>query len=406
MARQFYIGQVVEPEDLFFRDEFISDLWSRLKRQHVVLTAPRRTGKTSVMTHLLKNPEVDWLVLYLNVQDTSTPMDFYLQLLDEFNTRSPKALGRLFAKGESLVKSALNSIEAIEYSSLKVAIRDSDAQLATRWRERLDDLLTRIRKDGLRVLVILDELPDMLLEMKRKDAAPVRDFLGWFREQRQNPTPADDAIRWLIGGSINLMATLDSMGLVDRMNDPEVVSLPVFSGEQVMEFVVTMLEDRGCGFDADVPEEVAKQLGRPIPYFLQMVTQELSRTWARTGVPLVRQDVVDVFNGVVASPEARDKLQHYHSRIARYYGDSATTAHALLDMLSLSENGISRRALQQKHDELAQTEAAELPLYENKKRFNELMLHLENDFYIVEADDDCFDFAGGVLKTWWRKYYA
>jgi len=358
------------------------------------------------MTHQLKNPEVDWLVLYLNVQDTSTPMDFYLQLLDEFNTRSPKALGRLFAKGESLVKSALNSIEAIEYSSLKVAIRDSDAQLATRWRERLDDLLTRIRKDGLRVLVILDELPDMLLEMKRKDAAPVRDFLGWFREQRQNPTPADDAIRWLIGGSINLMATLDSMGLVDRMNDPEVVSLPVFSGEQVMEFVVTMLEDRGCGFDADVPEEVAKQLGRPIPYFLQMVTQELSRTWARTGVPLVRQDVVDVFNGVVASPEARDKLQHYHSRIARYYGDSATTAHALLDMLSLSENGISRRALQQKHDELAQTEAAELPLYENKKRFNELMLHLENDFYIVEADDDCFDFAGGVLKTWWRKYYA
>ena len=56
MAKQFYIGQVVEPEDLFFRQEFIIELWEKLKTQHVILTAPRRTGKTSVMTDLFKNP--------------------------------------------------------------------------------------------------------------------------------------------------------------------------------------------------------------------------------------------------------------------------------------------------------------------------------------------------------------
>ena len=34
------------------------------------------------------------------------------------------------------------------------------------------------------------------------------------------------------------------------------------------------------------------------------------------------------------------------------------------------------------------------------------MLDLENDFYIVEVEEGHYDFAGGVLKSWWRKYHA
>ncbi len=406
MKKQFYIGQVVEPEDLFFRAEFIAELWEKLERQHVILTAPRRTGKTSVMTALLKNPQSEWLVLYLNVQDTSNPADFYLRLLDEFNTRNPTAFKQLFTQGKSFIKEAINTIESVEFSSLKVAVRERDTHLENQWRNRLDELLGRIRKTDLHVLVILDELPDMLLAMKRNDPTRVKDFLGWFRDQRQAPTPADDPIRWMIGGSINLMATLDSMGLLDRMNDPEVVSLPVFSDKEVMEFVTVMLEDHGCEFSTDVPEEVAKQLGQPIPYFMQMITQELSRIWAKTKQPLTGTDVSAVFTNVVASPEARDKFQHYYSRIAHYYGETAHIAHALLDRVSLSKSGISRRMLQQKYDELQHIANEQLPLYDTKKNFNELMLHLENDFYIVETGDDYYDISSGLLKTWWRKYYA
>jgi len=406
MEKQFYIGQVVEPEDLFFREEFISELWEKLKRQHVILTAPRRTGKTSVMTDLFKNPQDGWMVLYLNVQDTSTPSDFYLRFLDEFNTHNPDALARIFSQGESLIKTALGAVGSVEYATFKVALRDQDEHLAERWRDRLDDLLNKIRKTDLRVLVILDELPDMLIAMKKHDPALLRDFLGWFRDQRQKPTPADDNIRWLIGGSINLMATLDSMGLVDRMNDPEIVPLPIFSKPQVMEFVGTMLHERNCDFEDQIPEDVAEHLGRPVPYFMQVATQDLFRIWRQTKQPLTSQDVENVFNNMVTSPEARDKLQHYHSRIAHYYDEATAPAYALLDMISLSEVGISRKLLKQKYDELRQTAGEQLPLYDEKRSFNELMLHLENDFYIIETENDQYDFAGGVLKAWWRKYYA
>ncbi len=62
------------------------------------------------------------------------------------------------------------------------------------------------------------------------------------------------------------MATLDSMGLVDRMNDPEIVPLPIFSKSQVMEFVDTMLRERECEFENQVPENVAKHLAAPFHF--------------------------------------------------------------------------------------------------------------------------------------------
>lgn len=406
MATQFYVGQVVDPEDLFFRDAFISELWDTLQRQHVILTAPRRTGKTSVMTHLLERPRPGWLVLFMNVQDTSHPVDFYLQLLDEFNTRDPAMLRKLYHQGSSFIGKALSRLESVECASFKVALRENDSDLHAKWKERLDDLLESIRKEGRHVLVILDELPDMLLTMKDGKQEMLREFLGWFRKQRLTPMPSVDPIRWLIGGSVNLSATLDAMGLLDRMNDPSVVPLPVFTPEQVAEFVKIMLTGQGCSYSATVPKEVARQLGRPIPLFMQMATQELYRVWRLERRKLTSKDAAKVFGLLVTSTEARDKLQHYHSRIAHYYGQSMSPAYALLEILCLSTEGVSRRLLLQKFEQVQHEAGIDRPSHERLRAFNDLMKHLENDFYIVETADGHYDFASGLLKAWWRKYYV
>ena len=46
------------------------------------------------------------------------------------------------------------------------------------------------------------------------------------------------------------------------------------------------------------------------------------------------------------------------------------------------------------------------PVHERRQLFNQLLLDLENDFYIVEVGEGHYDFASGVLKSWWRKYHA
>ena len=66
-----------------------------------------------------------------------------------------------------------------------------------------------------------------------------------------------------------------------------------------------------------------------------------------------------------------------------------------------------RRASLLQETERALTElGVTLPAHERRQRFNQLILDLENDFYIVEVDEEIYDFASGVLKSWWRKYHA
>ena len=78
----------------------------------------------------------------------------------------------------------------------------------------------------------------------------------------------------------------------------------------------------------------------------------------------------------------------------------------MLTQISVSESGLKRASLLQETDRLLVESGVELPAHERRQLFNQILLDLENDFYIVEVDQGIYDFASGVLKPWWRKYYA
>ena len=210
---EFYTGAPVEPADLRFRGAFLEELWQTLRTGHVVLTAPRRTGKTSVMDYLRDHPESGFSVVSINVQDLSHPADFFQVLLDRL----------------------------------------------------------------------------------------------WRREQRT----------------------------------------------------------------------------------------------------IVATDVDTVFDAIIVGSAARTRLQHFHSRIGQYYADTQRSiAHALLGQVSVSTSGRRRVTLLQETERTLADLGVTLAAHDRRQLFNRLLLDLENDFYVVEVEEEVYDFASGVLKAWWRKYHA
>ena len=138
-----------------------------------------------------------------------------------------------------------------------------------------------------------------------------------------------------------------------------------------------------------------------------MLTQELHRSWRATPRKLKPADVDAEFARLITSTAAQDKLQHFYTRLAKYYEEPALSqAHALLNHLcATGPDGASRSALQQVFD--STWPPGKLPvLHERKRLFVQLLRDLENDFYVVETDDGRCDFASGIIKAWWRKYYA
>jgi len=113
---------------------------------------------------------------------------------------------------------------------------------------------------------------------------------------------------------------------------------------------------------------------------MQMATQELYRSWKKAPRKLASADVDQVFAQLVVSTAARDKLQHYYSRIAKYYEEPRlSAAHILLGQLSLSANGLSRAKLLQEFERHLAGAGQTIPAHERKRHFNQLMRDLEND---------------------------
>ena len=129
--------------------------------------------------------------------------------------------------------------------------------------------------------------------------------------------------------------------------------------------------------------------------------------WKREQRRLAATDVDTVFDEMIVGSAPRAQLQHYHSRIRQYYaGPGRPIAHTLLGQISLSESGLTRATLLQETERVLEGLGTSLPEHERRQLFSRLMSDLENDFYIVEVEEGRYDFASGVLKSWWSKHHA
>ena len=129
----------------------------------------------------------------------------------------------------------------------------------------------------------------------------------------------------------------------------------------------------------------------------------------RTGKTSVMDHLRDhpVFDAMVVGSAARVQLRHFHSGIQQYYAEpNRSVAHELLGRISRSGSGLRRAAIERETERTLTDLGVSLPAHERRRVFNQLLLDLENDFYIIEVEEGHYEFASGVLKSWWRKHHA
>jgi hypothetical protein len=405
ITSEFVVGGVVRNDDYYFHKTFIRDVWDSLKKDNVLLLSPRRTGKTSVMYCMLDHPENDYRVIHLNAEDLETPAEFYLSLIDAINDHQPDYMKKLSSSWE-VFKDIGNRLEEIGLMDFKIKLRKA-TNWEQHWKELAQQLIEKVITADESVLFIIDELPDMLSSMSENSPDQLKDFLHQFRKIRISHK-GNNKIRWMVGCSVNIRGTLDELGLIKQINDLKTESLPTIKEQEVVSFVSMMLDDREVHYDESLIPRIYELLGEPIPYFLQLFTQELFRYWRREKPDLLNASHADsVFQHALLGEAAHDKLQHYHSRIQLYYPQSdQEIAYILLDALSLSDTGISEKGLFSLYQKQQLEQSKQLSTRAMQQAFKRLLLRLESDFYISRQNDDCYGFNSFLLKTWWRKNWA
>jgi len=249
------------------------------------------------------------------------------------------------------------------------------------------------------LLLILDEFAVMIDNIARKDPEEAKSVLRWFRAVRIAP---ETRTRFVIGSSINLIPTLDTMGLVDTVNDLYIQKLQPFDEETAKCYVDKVFESQGVALSTEARNMILELVGAPIPYLLAVLLSIVIDQNHATGAPVSPDLIKTVFDEDLLGGRTAASFRHYRSRIDTYYpGWEGNTARAILRALSRTVDGLEKRTLYQ----LFLKYSSQTHSHKTEEDFMHLMHKLENDFYISE-EKRRYDFFSRVLKLWWKTNYG
>jgi hypothetical protein len=397
---QLVVGSVPRGDDYFGQDAVIDILWSRLERDSVLLVAPRRFGKTAAMYRLLDEPRASYRPVYLNVEHISTAADFMVELLAALlrDRHLARTAERLWDGTKDFLDWLRSVPSTLDVGGIKVELREK-TDVPANWQSYGDRIMNLLATEGTPLLLLVDEFPNLVNDIAQKSKEDAEHFLRWFRSARLAP---ETKTRFVVGGSINLVSSLDALGLVETINDLSVVRLRPFEVETAARFVRAVFDTHEVRLRPEVEQRILELVGAAIPYLLAVLLTAIFERRRVTGGEVTAELVDSAFEDDLLGGATSAMFQHYRSRLDRYYTRSeGNAAKAILGTLSRASSPVLGDTLYQVYLHATGSQ----PGIGSRERLMRLMQKLDNDFYVV-SDDSSFAFFSRVLQLWWRRYYG
>lgn len=385
-------GPLVRGSDFWGRGRDRAALWALLDKGDVLLNAPRRYGKSSLMCSLLDQPQPAWTVVMMDVEYVETPAEFLTELSAALVQTS--AVRKLWEKAKRTPGAFLSwitaGIEGIEIGAenigqAKLNLRKS--LVPDTWPELTEQLFAELSHHEHNLLLIIDEFPWMVANFIDHDPEKAVHFLKWFRAVRQKSRKSP--VRALLGGSVNLEPRLEQLGRESLINDLQRYHLRPLSLVDAVSFVREVLDAESVPFEAETPAEIVRVADCGIHFFLQVLISEcLAEARHHAGSKLTVDLVEPVYNERVLGAPNRSRFSHYHTRLKQHYGALERAARIVLALLTQQER-VSQ-------DHLAEV----LHAAGEDVSVDRVLALLESDYYI-SRELDRLSFSSGFLRDWW-----
>jgi hypothetical protein len=372
-------GGALEPAQVIGREQLIAECWRTLKSTSVALFAPRRIGKTSVLTRMAAEPPPGFVVVRRDLEGLESTAEFVHVLFEDVE----EVLGRW----RCTAKRARSHIEklAIETTHIKLQLQGPG------WKRLLDrlfeDLEEQLAKQGELLVLMWDEvtlfLDDLMRRGQHDDAMSLLDSLRAARQRHPH-------VRMILTGSIGFDELLRRLqrghGYRNRpLNDVSKQFVPLLDADGATRLIVGLLHHAGKPEDPELIEAMLVS-SEGHPFVIQLLADRLLQ------LPQPRaQDVDACLRKLLQPPGDPLDLGHYLERIDKQFDPSgAAVARAVLDTLAVSERGHT-------HAELL----AALPHHDGELVRSSIR-QLEDDFYL-RRDHERLVFMLDLLRRFWRE---
>lgn len=375
--------------DFFDREQERKELWRLFaKNKNVLMLAPRRIGKTTLLNKLAEESgENGFRGVVVDVQGYNDEKDFFQQLCSSIQEEIGTGKG-LVATFTNRLKQAVHGDEGIkDWRQLL---------LHTDWQHFAVELLTTLNDQDKEkpILIMVDEVPIFIMAlMKKYDTDRAKSFLYWLR----NMQTRFSNIRWLYTGSIGLDAVARRDGMEGALVDMDVYTLPPFSTETARAFVHTLAGKDRCLIEDEALDAILCGLGWLSPYYLDKI---VSDACAKTepGSPITATIAKAALDAMLDQSK-RTYWSTWREHLDKNFIEpDRSRLYTILEIIAEDENGARLDTV------IMSLNRGGEPL--SKKDLVLLMDTLETDGYIRRCDDDPerYCFVMNLLRRWWLRY--
>ncbi|MDR3557434.1 MAG: hypothetical protein P4L55_21975 [Syntrophobacteraceae bacterium] len=396
-------GNWVEGDRFWDREKDVELLIEKIHDgAHILLTAQRRMGKTSLMREAKRRLEGRYICLFVDLQKASSAEDAIVALslaLKPHEGQWRKIKG-MFANA---LGGAAERIEELNLGELGIKLRAG--LVSGNWSEKGDMLFSTMAGSDPPVVLMMDEAPVMVNRiLKGEDyrITPQRKsetdaFMSWLRK---NSLEHQGQVRIVLSGSIGFEPILRQAGLSATINNFLPFDLGPWDEPTATGCLRALANQYGINFRDNAETEMVRMLGCCIPHHVQMFfTHVCDRCKRRGRMDISPDEVGEVYENQMLGVRGHTELTHYEDRLKLVLGPEILTF--AIEMLT--EAAVTGRltsaslvAIQKGYEftEISVREATE-----------EILRVLEHDGYL-KAQAEGYIFESRLLQDWWKKRYS
>ncbi|MGA8431474.1 MAG: hypothetical protein WB729_16745 [Candidatus Sulfotelmatobacter sp.] len=390
--------------DQFYDRKIELELFAELMHQgaNLLVVAPRRIGKTSLLRESERRLQKKYLCLQVDLQKANSPADAILELGLATRPHLP-IWSRFLGLFSNLLDQIAGRVQSLKKSDVTVALRAGINP--GNWQNKGDRLLELISRSERPVIIFLDELPilitkilkgsDFKITPERRDTA--ESLMSWIRS---SSIRYQGKVRFVIAGSVGLRPVLQQAGLNATLNNFQAFPLGAWTADTAASFISEIAAENDLVLDGDVPTRMTELLGACIPHYVRMFFENVYRV-AKLEAPgaMSVARVEEIYRNDMLGIRGRTELSHFEERLRllgpEFYDvafEILTEAAAVGEVSLVTAEGLASEHAVEGRSAMALT--------------REALGILEHDGYLKEVGLSLYAFDSKLVRDWWRASYG
>ena len=381
----FVIGSVATGNNFYLRNDIIEEIWAELKKGNsVLLAAPRRVGKTSIMQYMEQNSIENYRLIFQNIQGVKSANELferiYTMLLSRLNTMD---------KAKKWVKKFLKSHKITKLGFPEIEFKTKPTDFAKEIELLLKDINNN--QDVENIILLLDELPEVLFNINKNEEnkEDAKIILKHLRHWRQQPE-MNKKVKFVLAGSVGIHYVVDKIEKRNSdLNDLRPVKFNPLSENEAHKYIDWATKSATITYTAELKQYLLDKIQYFVPFFINLLLDEVNKQAKKGNNSNIRiQDIDIAFNTVVINNDHfkdwKKRLQDYMPKEDFDFVNEILIHTAHKGYISMQE--IYDKAV--KHNKTAD--------------YMDFINELEKDGYLTEFEDK-YRFISPFLSAFWRK---